>query len=616
MANNRTSSRSFRPGGVLGRRGEKPAAEKAKSFSGTLRRVWCYLTAEKSALGFVLLLVIIDALLALLGPYLIGLYIDAIAVDSGVIRFGLLKVLLLLLSGTYIAESALAYMKIWLMARVSQRVVRELRSSLFAKLQKLPVSFFDRHTHGELMSRLANDMDNVSGTIAQSSAQLMSGFIAIAGSFVMMLILSPILTLASLVTVPLVLLLSRTIARKTAVLFKEQQIQLGRLNSQVEESISGIEIIKAFNYQEQAIDQFNSVNRDLTAVGIKAQIWSGFMMPLMNVINNIGFAAIAVAGGVLAVQEAVSVGVIASFISYSRQFVRPLNDLGNMYNLLQSGVAGAERVFEILDEQEELPDKSGAEILANPQGQVVFEQVGFGYREDRPILQNIDFCVRAGSVAALVGPTGAGKTTIINLLTRFYDVNSGRILIDGKDIQAYSRDSLRKCFGIVLQDTYLFSGTIRDNIRYGRPEATDAEVEAAAVQANAALFIQRLPGQYDTVLAENGGSLSHGQKQLLAIARVILANPAILILDEATSSIDTRTELHIQDALQKMMAGRTSFIIAHRLNTIRHADVILVIDHGTVVEQGRHGELMERRGAYYRLHHPLAVMQDEKIPAF
>lgn len=616
MANNRTASRSFRPGGALGRRGEKPAGEKAKSFGGTLRRVWRYLTAEKSSLGFVLLLVIIDALLALLGPYLIGLYIDAIAVDRGVIPFGLLKVLLLLLGGTYIAESALAYMKIWLMARVSQRVVRELRSSLFAKLQKLPVSFFDRHTHGELMSRLANDMDNVSGTIAQSSAQLMSGFIAIAGSFVMMMILSPILTLASLVTVPLVLLLSRTIARKTAVLFKEQQIQLGRLNSQVEESISGIEIIKAFNYQEQAIDQFNSVNRDLTAVGIKAQIWSGFMMPLMNVINNIGFAAIAVAGGVLAVQEAVSVGVIASFISYSRQFVRPLNDLGNMYNLLQSGVAGAERVFEILDEQEELPDRPGAEILANPQGQVVFEQVGFAYREDRPILQNIDFHVKAGSVAALVGPTGAGKTTIINLLTRFYDVNSGRILIDGKDIRAYSRDSLRKCFGIVLQDTYLFSGTIRDNIRYGRPEATDAEVEAAAVQANAALFIQRLPGQYDTVLAENGGSLSHGQKQLLAIARVMLANPAILILDEATSSIDTRTELHIQDALQKMMAGRTSFIIAHRLNTIRHADVILVIDHGTVVEQGRHGELMERRGAYYRLHHPLAVMQDEKIPAF
>ncbi|MGL5511960.1 MAG: ABC transporter ATP-binding protein, partial [Sporomusa sp.] len=396
------------------------------------------------------------------------------------------------------------------------------------------------------------------------------------------------------------------ITRKTAVLFKEQQVQLGLLNSQVEETISGIQVIKAFNYEAQVISDFNTVNSKLASVGTKAQIWSGFIMPLMNVINNIGFAAIAVTGGVLAVQQVITVGVIASFISYSRQFVRPLNELGNIYNVLQSGVAGAERVFEILDQQEELPDNPGAKILKQPQGQVVFDQVSFGYQKDFPILRNISFSVKPGSITALVGPTGAGKTTIVNLLTRFYDVNSGQILIDGCDIREYTRDSLRQCFGIVLQDTYLFSGTISDNIKYGKPAATDAEIKAAAIQANADIFIQRLPKQYDTPLAENGGNLSQGQKQLLAIARVILSDPAILILDEATSSIDTRTEFHIQDALRQMMVGRTSFIIAHRLNTIRHADTILVIDNGGIAEQGSHNDLLARQGAYYRLHQPIA----------
>lgn len=594
-------SGSPRPGGSFGGRGDMGSVIKPKSFKGTLRRLWSYLTKERKSLAVILIFVLADAALALIGPYIIGASVDTMSAASGSIDFGMLELLLIILTITYITDGLFAFLQGWIMAGVSQRVVMNLRSALFEKLQRLPVAFFDTHTHGELMSRLSNDIDNISSTISQSSVQLMSGSINIIGSLVMMLILSPTLTLASLITVPLVVLLTQTISRKTSVLFKDQQIQLGGLNAHVEETISGIEVIKAFNHEDKAIAEFNAVNLRLSEVGIKAQIWSGFLMPIMNVINNIGFAAIAIVGGILAVQDAITVGVIASFLSYSRQFVRPLNDLANIFNILQSGVAGAERVFEVLDEQEEIPDAQDAKVLENPQGQVVFENVSFGYRVDVPILKNVSFAAEPGSSTALVGPTGAGKTTIVNLITRFYDVTQGRILIDGSDIREYTRDSLRRCFGIVLQDTYLFSGTIKDNIRYGKPGASDAEVEAAAVKAHADVFIKRLPKQYNTMLAENGGSLSQGQKQLLAIARVILAEPAILILDEATSSIDTRTELHIQDALLHIMKGRTTFIIAHRLNTIRDADMIMVINQGEIVEKGSHEVLMNQRGAYYHM---------------
>lgn len=429
----------------------------------------------------------------------------------------------------------------------------------------------------------------------------MSGSIAILGSLVMMLVLSPALTLASLITVPLVFLLARTITKRTSVLFKAQQAELGKLNGHIEETISGLQVVKAFNHEEKAIEEFDTVNSKLYQVGLKAQIWSGFLMPLMGVINNLGFAAVAIVGGILAIKSLITVGVIASFLSYSRQFVRPLNELANIYNVLQSGVAGAERVFEVLDEQEESLDLPDAVELENPKGHVVFENVSFGYRPDVPILSNVSFDSREGSSTALVGPTGAGKTTIVNLVTRFYDVTEGQIFIDGRNIKEYTRDSLRRCFGIVLQDTYLFSGTIRENIKYGKSDAADEEVVAAAAMANADAFIKRLPNRYDTLLSENGGNLSQGQRQLLAIARVILASPAILILDEATSSIDTRTELHIQDALLHIMEGRTSFIIAHRLNTIRDADTIMVIDQGEVVEKGSHDQMIQKQGMYYRM---------------
>ena len=575
------------------------AASKPKNFKATIQRLWNAFGKEKRILPIVCLILFVDVLLMLAAPYLIGKSVDAMAEGQGFT--GMLGMLILALLIAYLADGVLTLVQGWMMAGIAQRVVKGLRASLFDKLQKLPVSFFDARTHGELMSRLTNDIDNVSNSISQSTTQLVSGGLMIVGSLVLMLILSPILTLACLVTVPLVWLLTKSIAKRTSVLFKNQQIQLGRLNGHIEETISGIHVVKAFNREHNVVKQFDEINENLLRVGLKAQILSGFLMPIMNVINNLGFALVAIVGGVLAIEDMITVGVIASFLSYSRQFVRPLNELANVFNILQSGVAGAERVFEVLDEQEEKEDGPHAVTLQNPQGHVVFDRVSFGYRPDQPILQDVSFEAKAGSITALVGPTGAGKTTIVNLLTRFYDVTAGAIYLDGRDIRDYTRDSLRSSFGFVLQDTYLFSGTIKENIKYGKPDATDEEVVAAAKMANADLFIKRLPKGYDTLLSENGGNLSQGQRQLLAIARVILAKPALLILDEATSSIDTRTEIHIQEALLKLMAGRTSFVIAHRLNTIRDADTIMVVEGGRIAEYGSHDELMAKRGKYYQM---------------
>ncbi|KKI91341.1 multidrug ABC transporter ATP-binding protein [Bacillus sp. SA1-12] len=573
---------------------------KPKDFKGTIKRLWSYFGKERKLLATVFLLVLFDSALVLSAPYLIGKAVDAMSLGETV-NFELLHITILTLAIAYLSNALLNFSQGWLMAGVAQRIVKRLRSHLFKKLQKLPVSFFDSRTHGEMMSRLTNDIDNVSNSISQSTTQLMSGSIVIIGSLIMMVALSPILTLASLVTVPLVFLLTRTIARKTRVLFRNQQKELGTLNGQIEETISGLEVVKAFNHEEKAIAEFQEVNTRLRKVGTSAQIWAGFLMPIMNVINNFGFTIVAVVGGYLAVENMITIGVIASFITYSRQFVRPLNELANIFNILQSGVAGAERVFEILDGEEEPEDRPDAIPLVNPKGIVEFKNVSFGYRNDVPILKNVSFTSAAGSSTALIGPTGAGKTTIVNLLTRFYDVTDGQIFIDGRDIREYTRDSLRKCFGIVLQDTYLFSGTIMENIKYSKPEATDEEVHAAARMANADLFINRLPNGYESKLSENGGNLSHGQKQLLAIARVILSKPSLLILDEATSSIDTRTELQIQDALAKVMEKRTSFVIAHRLNTIRDVDTIMVIQNGEIAEKGNHDELMAQHGVYYQM---------------
>ncbi|MCM3567107.1 ABC transporter ATP-binding protein [Neobacillus mesonae] len=596
--NNPVTPPPLRPGGHHRRGGP---VVKPKNFTGTLKRLWGYIGKERRMLTFIFLFILIDSVLMLLNPFLIGKAIDAMSLNQGKVNFSFLEGMIVILTTAYIADAVLTWLQGWLMAGVGGRIVKSLRDALFKKLQKLPVSFFDARSHGELMSRLSNDVDNISNTISQSTTQLMSGIVILTGSLVMMIFLSPILTLASMVTIPLVFLLTKSIAKRTSVLFKKQQIELGKLNGQIEETITGIEVVKAFNHEEKVIEEFGQVNRSLREVGLKAQIWSGFLMPIMNVINNLGFAIVAVVGGILAVKGHITVGVIASFITYSRQFVRPLNDLANIFNILQSGVAGAERVFETIDEEEETTDPRDAVKLEQPQGHVVFENVSFGYRPDVPILKNISFEAEAGTSIALVGPTGAGKTTVVNLLTRFYDVTSGRILLDGLDIRDYTRDSLGRCFGFVLQDTYLFSGTIKENIKYGKPDAAVEEVERAAQMAGAAGFISRLPKGYDTVLTENGGNLSQGERQLLAIARVILAKPALLILDEATSSIDTRTELYIQKALLALLENRTSFIIAHRLNTIRDADIIMVIDNGQIIEKGSHDELMRQHGRYYQM---------------
>jgi ATP-binding cassette subfamily B protein len=596
-----------RPGGQGQNRGpggfnRMAAVVKPKNFKGTLRRLWKYFGKERYLLSFIFVLIFCSAAIGLSVPYLIGKAVDAVSPGKAAVDFNSLEIIVITLVIAYFTDVFISFLQGWCMAGVSQRIVKNLRQALFAKLQKLPIAFFDLRTHGEIMSRLSNDIENVSSTISQSTTQLMFSSITIVGAFVMMLRLSPLLTLASLITIPMVFGLAKTIAKKTKVLFKDQQVNLGKLNGHIEEAISGIHVVKAFNHEAKVIEEFENINSRLCQVGIKAQVYSGYIMPLMNVINNIGFTAVAAVGGALAVNNLITVGIIASFLSYSRQFSRPLNEVANIFNTLQSALAGAERVFEIIDEEEEINDIGEARVLENPKGEVIFENVTFGYNPKQPVLKNVSFKAEAGSNIALVGPTGAGKTTIVSLLTRFYDVTEGRILIDGYDIKEYTRDSLRKCFGIVLQDTYLFSGTIKENIKYGKLDAKDEEVEAAAAMANADIFIKRLPNGYNTVLSESGSNLSQGQRQLLAITRAILANTPILILDEATSSVDTRTELHIQEAMLKLMEGRTSFIIAHRLSTIRDADTIMVIDKGGIMEKGNHESLVKSEGVYHDMY--------------
>lgn len=572
---------------------------RAKDTSGTLMRLWGYLRHQKRALVLSSILVTGSTGLQLLGPWLIGVAIDDYILPGDLAGLARISGLLFL---TYLVASGLMWLQAYILANAAQRTIREIRGDLFTKVQTLPLRFFDRRTHGDLMSRLTNDVESISQILTESTTQIVAGVLTAVGVVILMLILNPLLALVSLsAMLILTFVINRTIASRTRPGFREQQAALGSLNGIIEETISGQRVVKAYHREETVIAEFDAANDVYRQHATRTQTLAGFVGPLMNFVNNSSLAIVAGFGGWMVVQGMTTVGMIATFINYSRQFGRPLNEIANLYNQIQQALAGAERVFEVIDEDPER-DAEYAQSLERIVGHVEFDGVSFSYDPGTPILKSVDLEAQPGQTIALVGPTGAGKTTIVNLLTNFYDIDSGEIRIDGREIQSIRKDDLRRQLGMVLQDTYLFSGTIADNIRYGQLDATDAEVREAAMLANADGFIRQLPEGYDTPLAERGGNLSQGQRQLLAIARAILSDPAILILDEATSSVDTRTERHIQQAMLRLMEGRTSFVIAHRLSTIREADQILVIVGGEIIERGTHDELIEQRGFYQRLH--------------
>lgn len=575
------------------------ALDRAENPRGTLRRLWYYLSAQRATLILVVVLVGCSSALGVAGPYLMGVAIDDFILKNDLP--GLARTALLML-GAYSAAALVHYAEAYVMSGVSQRTVRHLRRDLFDKLQTLPLRYFDTRPHGETMSRLTNDVDTISAVLSMGVVQFISSALTLVMVAVTMLSLNWRLGLVSLVTLPAMAALTRFITRYTRRGFREQQATLGALNGVIEETVTGLPVIKSMGREESAIQQFGTANQAFRAAASFAQTYAGLLGPMSNVIHNASIAIVAATGGWLTLAGYATVGTIASFISYARQFGRPLNMMANLYNMLLSALAGAERIFQIMDEVPEPADVPEARSLDDAQGDVVFDNVCFAYTQGVPVLKDVSFHALPGQTIALVGPTGAGKTTVVNLLTRFYDIDSGSIRIDGVDLRELQMDSLRRELGIVLQDTVLFAETVMENIRYGRLDATDEEVIQAAILANADHFIRRLPHGYETKLSEQGGNLSQGQRQLLAIARVVLADPGILVLDEATSSIDTRTEQHIQEALLKLMEGRTAFVIAHRLSTIRNADQVLVINDGQIIERGTHQELLDMGGFYHRLY--------------
>jgi ATP-binding cassette subfamily B protein len=561
-------------------------------------RLWSYLRRQKSSLAVTAVLVAATSGLSLLGPLLLGRALDRYIIP-GDLRG--LEGLCALMLAVHLSNASLIWLQNYIMAGAAQRTLRDVRADLFASLQRLPLRFFDSQSHGDLMSRLTNDVGNIDRVLGGVVTSIVASLIGLVGTAAMMLALNPMLAGVTLLTVcTFSLILNRWVAVRARSGFRQQQASLGALNGLIEETIGGQKVVKAYRREKAALEEFDRHNTELRDAATKAQIYAGVIGPLMNGTNNFSLAVVAGVGGALAVRGLATVGTIASFVGYARQFMRPLNDLANLYNALQSALAGAERVFQVIDEPPET-DASETSPLPSLRGDVVFENVSFSYEPGTPVLEEVSLHARPGETVALIGPTGAGKTTIVNLLTRFYEIDGGRILVDGQDIRHLPKGELRRHLGIVLQDTYLFSGTVMDNLRYGRLDATDEEVVAAAKLAEAHSFIHHLPQGYDTPLSERASNLSQGQRQLLAIARAILADPRILILDEATSSVDTRTEKHIQEAMRRLMAGRTSFVIAHRLSTIREADQILVIDRGRILERGNHQELLAQKGLYHNL---------------
>lgn len=578
--------------------------EKPKDFKGTLRRLLSYLRPYRMQLLVVLIAAVLSTLFSIVAPRIMGMATDELfnSVTGGTaINFRYIIDLLMILAGLYLFSSLFAYFQQYFMSGVAQNTVYEMRKDVKSKLSRLPLRYYDQQSHGEVLSRVTNDVDNISNTLQQSLTQLITSIVTLVGVIVMMLTISPLLTLITILTIPLSLLVTIVVAKRSQKHFAGQQASLGDLNGHVEEMYTGHRVVKAFGREKQSLAQFDELNEKLYESGWKAQYISGTIMPLMSFISNIGYVLICVVGGIMVTRGTVGIGGVQAFIQYARQFSQPITQLANISNIIQSTIASAERVFEIMDEQEE-EDQAITTIARPVRGDVTFEHVAFGYKKDELLIDDMNIHVRAGQTVAIVGPTGAGKTTLINLLMRFYELNNGQITIDGQNIRELSRAELHSLFGMVLQDTWLFGGSIRDNIAYGREDATEEEIIRASEAARADHFIRTLPDGYDTVLNEEASNISQGQKQLLTIARAILADPAILILDEATSSVDTRTEVLIQQAMNTLMEGRTNFVIAHRLSTIREADLILVMNHGKVIETGTHIELLAQEGFYADLY--------------
>lgn len=638
MAEQQAPRRPGRGGhGGHGPAGGPPAGrpvEKAKNFKGTLKRLVKYLAPQSFKFIAVAVLSIGSTVFSIVGPKVMGLATSRLAsgfannaalapelaaaiadeaANPGVLEniraqiaqgydLGYIAKILVMLMGLYILSSLLNLVTGILMSGVAQKTVFNMRNDLKAKLDRMPLKYFDAHHHGEIMSRVTNDMDNIANTLQQSLTQLISSLVTILGTIVMMLLISPVMTLIALASLPLSIFFTVFVTKNSQKYFKGQQKSIGELNALVEEMFTGHKIVKAFGHEKQAIGEFKKINQEYYNVGWKAQFFSGLIMPAVNFVGNLGYVFVCIIGGTMVAKRTIEVGDIQAFIQYMRNFSQPIVQTANIVNIIQSTVASAERVFEVLDEAEEIPEDENPAILPEIEGSVKFSHVEFGYVEGSPLMTDMNIDIKAGDTVAIVGPTGAGKTTLVNLLMRFYEISNGEISIDGVGVTRMRRSDLRGIFGMVLQDTWLFNGTVYDNIKYGNERATDDEICAAADAAYADHFIRALPHGYNEILNEEASNISQGQKQLITIARAVLANPAILILDEATSNVDTRTEVLIQKAMDKLMQGRTSFVIAHRLSTIRNSDLILVMNKGAIIEHGTHNELLNAGGFYAGLY--------------
>ena len=599
-------------GGPMGRMGGGPrAVEKAKDFKGTMKKLGVYLKPYSLSIAIVILFAIGSAAFSIVGPKILGKATTKIfeglvqkitGVPDASIDFGYIGNIAMILVALYLVSSLFGIIQSFIMSGVAQKVSYNLRKQISEKMDTLPLNYFDTRTNGEVLSRITNDVDTVNQTLNQSLSQIITSVVTLIGVLIMMFSISWIMTLATFIILPVSMILISLVVKKSQKYFKSQQEYLGHLNGQVEEVYGGHNIMKAFNREEASTKDFDELNNTLYKSAWKSQFLSGMMMPIMSFVGNLGYVLVSILGGWLTIKSVITVGDIQAFIQYVRSFNQPISQMAQVANIMQSTAAAAERVFEFLDEEDEVKDPVNSVDPSEIRGEVEFEDVHFGYNPDKIIINDFSVDVKPGQKVAIVGPTGAGKTTIVKLLMRFYDINSGSIKIDGHDIRDFKRADLRNLFGMVLQDTWLFNGTIMENLRYGRLDATDAEVKEAAKAAHVDHFVKTLPDGYNMILNEEASNISQGQKQLLTIARAFLKDPKLLILDEATSSVDTRTELLIQKAMEKLMEGRTSFIIAHRLSTIRDADLILVMKDGDIVEQGNHEELLEKGGFYSSLY--------------